>query len=147
MNLREAILPALLLVGTAALLIGGFAADYPWTAIVFPLAAGVAVCLFCAVELVAIRERRSATVPAAPDDGATPPLSPASLAWMFALAVFLYGLGFVVGPAAYLLVCLRANGSSWQLSAGVAVASLAVTWGLFIKTMGVLLPVMPLWMG
>jgi hypothetical protein len=65
---------------------------------------------------------------------------------MFALALFLFGLGFVAGPAAYLLICLRANGFSWGLSASVAVASLAVTWGLFIKTMGILLPVAPLWM-
>ena len=143
---REAILPALLMAITAALLIGGFAAGYSWTAITFPLAAGGAVCVLCVVELIAIRERRSATAPAMPADGEAEPLSPSSFAWMFALAFFLFGLGFVAGPAAYLLVCLRANGFSWGLSAGIAVASLAVTWGLFIKAMGILLPVAPLWM-
>ena len=146
MNLREAILPALLLAATAALLVGGFVADYSWTAIAFPLAAGTAVCVLCVIELIAIRERRSAMVPAIVADEESTPLSPASMAWMFALALFLFGLGFVAGPATYLLVCLRANGFSWQLSAGVAIASLAITWGLFIKTMGILLPIIPFWM-
>jgi hypothetical protein len=146
MNPREAILPALLLAMTAALLIGGFAVGYSWTAIVFPLASGGAVCVLCTIELIAIRERRSATVPAMTAEDETAPLSPASIAWMFALALFLFGLGFVAGPAAYLLVCLRANGFSWPLSTCIAVASLAVTWGLFIKIMGILLPIVPLWM-
>jgi len=149
MSLREATLPALLLAIIAALLIGGFAADYSWTAIAFPLAAGGAVCVLCIVELMAVRERRSATVPVVttmtPGEE-TAPLSLDSIAWMFALALFLFGLGFVAGPAIYLLICLRANGFSWSLSTGIAAASLAVTWGLFIKTMGILLPIVPLWM-
>lgn len=145
MNWREAILPLLLLAISAALLIGGFAAGYSWTALAFPLAAGGAVCVLCAVELMAICRRYSATAPAMPDDGDPESLSLASIAWMFALALFLFGLGFVAGPAAYLLVCLRANGFSWPLSTGIAVASVAVTWGLFIKIMGILLPIVPLW--
>lgn len=147
MNWREAALPALLMAVCAALLIGGFAAGYSWTAIAFPLAAGGAVCVLCAVELMGIRERRNATAPAMPEEATPEPLSRSSFAWMFALAFFLFGLGFVAGPAVYLLVCLRANGFSWGLSAAIAAGSVAVTWGLFIKAMGVLLPVMPLWMG
>ena len=75
------------------------------------------------------------------------PLSWPSLIWIFALAGFLFGLGFVAGPACYLLIFLRANRFSWASSASIAAASVVVTWGLFIKIIGILLPVAPLWMG
>jgi hypothetical protein len=74
------------------------------------------------------------------------PLSLASVGWIFALIVFLYVFGFVVGPALYLLAFLRVNGFSWLTAATIALASAAVTWGFFIKAIGILLPVAPLWM-
>ncbi len=115
-----------------------------WTAFAFPFAAGLAVCLLCVFEIAGILRRRGAPAPRAADQ---PSLSLAGVAWLFALAAFLYGFGFVLGAALYLLVCLRGNDVSWRLSAGIAVVSLFVSWGLFIKVLGVQLPLKPLWMG
>jgi hypothetical protein len=134
---------------TAALLAYG-ASNYPWTALVFPLGAGLILCGLCAGEaamvLMAHHGQPGPEVDATAGEEAAAPLSLATMGWIFALPAFLYGLGFVAGPACYLLVCLRANRVSWPASVGIAVASVAVTWGLFIKVVGVLLPVAPLWM-
>ena len=141
--------PALILVAVSLLLIVGlFVLEYSWTAIAFPLVAGGLLCGLCVLEMTRVLARRAATVPAerVESDQLAPHHSLSSIAWMFALAVFLYGLGFVFGPAAYLITCLRANGFSWRLSVGVAVASLLFTWGLFVKVMGILLPIQPLWL-
>lgn len=141
--------PALILVAVSLLLIVGlFVLEYSWTAIAFPLVAGVLLCGLCVLEMTRVLARRAGTVPAerVESDQLAPHHSLSSIAWMFALAVFLYGLGFVFGPAAYLITCLRANGFSWRLSVGVAVASMLFTWGLFIKVMGILLPIQPLWL-
>lgn len=142
MNRAETIFPAAILVCVAVFVaLGYLVLEFTWTAFAFPLGAGVAVCALCAIEL--MRLGRSEGEPA---EEAAPPLSIPSLAWTAALGLFLYGLGFVAGPAVYLLVCLRANGFSWTLAASVAAASVAVSWGLFIKMMHVLLPIAPLWM-
>jgi hypothetical protein len=74
-------------------------------------------------------------------------LTAASLAWVFALVVFVAAFGFVFGPAAYLLAYLRAHGFSWALSLTIAAGSIIVTWGLFIKFLQVLLPIEPFWWG
>ena len=152
MNRAELIFPAGILVVVAAFVAGGFLiGDYAWGVIAFPLGAAILTCALCAIEIARVlasrRESPAVTAAAPPVDNndAPQPLSMSSLAWMFALLVFLYGLGFVAGPAVYLLVCLRANGFSWALSAGIAAGSVAMTWGLFIHVMGVLLPVVPPW--
>jgi hypothetical protein len=142
MTRAETIFPAAVLVGVAAFVAAGyFVLQFTWTAFIFPLGVGIVVCTLCATELLRPRSGE-----AAPDEERPPPLSIPSLAWMGALALFLYGLGFVAGSAAYLLVCLRANGFSWTLAAAAAAASVAVSWGLFIKVMHILLPIQPLWM-
>jgi hypothetical protein len=151
MTRGEIVFPSLIFALVAGLLVlGNSVFEYSWTAFAFPLGAGLALCALCAVEIARLLKAGPVAAPAAPPpsdaDDAPPAFSAASLAWTFALGVFLYGLGFVAGPAAYLLVCLRASGFSWRLATGVAVASLAVTWGLFIKLMGVLLPMAPLWL-
>ena len=145
MKRGEAVFPALILAFTAAMLaLGYFHYQYSWTAFAFPLAAGLVVSLLCAFEIAAILRRPGTRAPRAAD---TPSLSLAGLAWLFALAAFLYALGFVFGAALYLLVCLRGNHFSWRLSVGTAVVSLFVNWGLFVKVLGVQLPIRPLWMG
>jgi Tripartite tricarboxylate transporter TctB family len=137
--------PALALAFTLVMLaVGYFHYHYSWTAFAFPLAAGVALCLLCAFEIATLLRRRGGSAPG-PD--APPPVSLAGMAWLFALAGFLYAFGFIVGAALYLLVCLRGNGFAWRLSLGTAVASLLIGWGLFVKLLGVQLPVTPLWMG
>jgi hypothetical protein len=145
MSRAEVIFPALILALTAAFLaLGNFVYEYSWTSFAFPLAVGGVLCALCAAVIASALAGPRVAVPAqGPDEPM--PFSLASLAWMFALALFLFGLGFVAGTAAYLLVCLRGNGFSWRLSAAVAAGSLLVTWGLFIRVMGILLPVWPLW--
>ena len=147
MSRAELIFPAVILAVVAAFAGGGyFIGEYSWGVIAFPLGAAVLTCALCAIETARVLVSRPApaAAPAQGDDSALP-MSVSGLAWMFVLPVFLYGLGFVAGPAVYLLACLRSNGFSWTLSAGIAAASVAVTYGLFIHVMGVLLPVMPLW--
>jgi len=137
--------PALIFALVAGLLASGFLVfDYSWGVLAFPFGAGIAVCALCAMEMTRTLFARGAPA-AAEGEALTAPASRAGLAWIFALALFLYGLGFVFGPAAYLLFSLRASGASWLLSLAAGAGSLAVTWGLFIKVMGVLLPLAPLW--
>jgi hypothetical protein len=148
----EMIFPAVLAIAVAALVAGGiFLAGYSWKVIAFPLGAAVIVCGLCLIQIATLLSRAGAQ-PAAADASALPdapadPLTPASLIWVFILGLFLYGLGFVFGPAAYLLLYLRANGSSWLISFAIAAGSLGVTWGLFVKALRVLLPLQPLWLG
>jgi hypothetical protein len=141
MSRAKAIFPFAILTVVAALIaIGYFVIQYSFITFIFPLMVGIVVCLLCLMELARLRANPVVTSADPPA-----PLSLSSLAWMFALIVFLYGLGFVFGAAAYLLACLRANGFSWRLAGGVAAASLLVAWGLFIKIMGIQLPIVPLW--
>jgi hypothetical protein len=146
MTRGELIFPVILLVLVAAFTTGGYwLGEYSWGVIAFPLGAALFTCALCLIEIARVLTSRpvAATSPPGPDDSAPAPMS--GLTWMFVLPVFLYGLGFVAGPALYLLACLRANGFSWALSAAVAAASVALTLGLFIHLMGILLPIMPLW--
>ena len=145
MNRGEIIFPAVLFAAVAALIAGGFAAGYSWTVIAFPFGAAIIVCALSALQM-SWALAGKADRPFAQDER-LPPLTVASLAWVFALAIFVYGLGFVFGPAAYLLAYLRAHGSSWALSVIIAAGSIVLSWGLFIKFLHVLLPIEPLWMG
>jgi hypothetical protein len=145
MSRAEIMFPALILAFTATFLaLGNFVYAYSWTSFAFPLMVGAVLCVLCAARIVTALAGPHATAPRTNQDEPVP-LSLSSLAWMFALALFLYGLGFVAGPAAYLLACLRANGFSWSLALAVAGSSLLVTWGLFIHVMSILLPIWPLW--
>jgi hypothetical protein len=150
MNRAEAVFPALLTAGVAGLVAGGiFLAAYSWAVIGFPLGAAIVVCGLCLVQAALALTRRApfAEPSSDPPEAAPAPVTLSSLAWVFVLALFLYGLGFVFGPAAYLLSYLRANGSSWLASVAVSAASLVVTWGVFVKGLKVLLPIQPLWLG
>lgn len=140
----QAVFPSLILAFTVTMLaVGHFHYQYSWTAFAFPFAAGVMVSLLCILEIaVVLRGRGGASRSAEP-----PPVSLAGVAWLFALAVFLYAFGFVFGAALYLLVCLRGNNFSWRLSLGTGAVAVLVCWGVFIKVLGVQLPLVPLWMG
>lgn len=141
---RAAVIFPCLIFALVAPLAAYAALEYTWTALIFPVGAALLVCALCAVEILSAATSRG---PAQPVAGEEPvPLSLPSMLWIFALAPFLYGLGFVLGPACYLLAYLRASGFSWRFSAAIAAASVLVTWGLFVKAMGILLPVVPLWM-
>lgn len=145
MSRAEILFPSILFVIIAGLLATGwFILGYSLTVIAFPLGAGTVMCALCVVQVAAVLTGRQASVV---DEEPLEPLTISGLAWVFALALFVFGLGFVVGPAVYLLTCLRANGSSWSLSLVIAAGSVAVTWGLFIKFLLVPLPIEPLWMG
>jgi hypothetical protein len=144
MSRAEAVFPALLFVAVAGLLVAGrFVLGYSWTVIAFPFGAGGLMCALCVAQVAAVLTGRQAQ---AVDEEPLEPLTLSGLFWVFALAPFLFALGFVAGTAAYLLICLRANGASWRLSVLVAAGSLLVTWGMFIKILQVPLPLWPLWM-
>jgi len=146
MSRAAALLPALLFAAVAALLGAGFLLlDYPPGVLAFPAGTGGLLCVLCAIEVARVlrSEGWKMRAPAAP---ALEPSWLRALAWMFALGAFLLVLGFVLGPAAYLLACLRANGFSWRLAAGVGAASVALTWGAFIGVLGIPLPVVPPWL-
>lgn len=142
MKTAEVVFPSLLFALTVALLLGGWMVGYSWSVIIFPMAVGVLLCGLCALHIVAVLAGRSPPIVL---DEATGPLTVRSVAWVFALAPFIAGLGFIAGPALYLFVYLRANGSSWRLSAIMSALSVVVTWGVFIKGLQVLLPIEPLW--
>jgi Tripartite tricarboxylate transporter TctB family len=148
MTRAEAIFPVLILTGVVALVAGGiFLAGYSWKVIAFPFGAAAVICALCLVQFATMLTGAKAhPAETSPSDIPTEPLTIASLAWLFALALFLAGLGFVFGPAAYLLAYLRAHGSSWLFSSAIAAGSVLVTWGLFIKALRVLLPLQPLWL-
>ncbi|MGA7487039.1 MAG: hypothetical protein WBW74_08905 [Xanthobacteraceae bacterium] len=149
MTRAELIFPLIIFVVVASFTGGGyFIGDYSWGVIAFPLGAAILTCVLCAIEIARLLSTTRASASEAPpadSDDAPLPISASGFAWIFILPLFLYGLGFVAGPAVYLLACLRTNRFSWGLSAGIAAASVAMTWGLFIHLMGVLLPLTPLW--
>ena len=145
MNRGEIAFPAVLFAVVAALIAGGFAAGYSWTVIAFPLGSAVIICMLCALQAYWAFAGDAGEVSA--DEEQLPPPTVRSLVWVFALALFVYAFGFVVGPAVYLLAYLRAHGSSWALSGTIAAGSIVTTWGLFIRFLQVPLPIEPLWMG
>ena len=136
--------PALILAFTAAMLaVGYFHYHYSWVSFAFPLGVGLVLCVLCAFELTsAVRHPEAA----ARRISEMPALPVRSLAWLFALAPFLWLFGFVFGAALYLLVSLRGNAFSWRTSIATAALSLLVSWGLVIKVLGVQLPIAPLWL-
>ena len=144
MTRAELIFPSLIFAAVGSLLlVGFFVLHHSWAVIGFPFLAGVTVCILCILDIAMTLSGRRVQPSAlgAPQES----LSVASLAWAFALGAFVYGLGFVFGPAAYLFIYLRAHGSSWLFSSAVAGVSLLITWGLFIKLLRILLPFEPLW--
>lgn len=145
MSRAELVFPALVLVAVAALLTTGFVVlQYSWTVIAFPFGAGIVLAVLCLLQLASVLWRRP-PMPSA-EDPSDQPVTASSVAWILALAASLYGLGFVLGPAVFLLVYFRARGFSWRVSSAVAAGSVAVTWGVFVKVLRVLLPLEPPWM-
>ncbi|HZS65242.1 MAG TPA: hypothetical protein VFA53_12210 [Xanthobacteraceae bacterium] len=146
MNRAELIFPAALSAVVALLLFSGyFVLHYSFKVIAFPLLTGAALCALCLVDIVMTMRSFAAQPAAEQAQDSDRTFSLASLAWALSLLLFVYAFGFVFGPALYLLTYLRIHGSSWALSFGVAGASLAVTWGLFINLLRILLPIQPLW--
>jgi hypothetical protein len=143
MTRAEIVFPGVLLIAAVALLTGGWLAGYSWAVLMFPFSVGVLLCVLCALQIATVLAGRSSVVAEAEP---LEPLTIPSVGWVFALPVFLYALGFVVGPAAYLLAYLRANGTSWAGATIIAASSVLVTWVVFIKLMRILLPIEPIWM-
>ncbi len=138
------IFPALILAFSVSMLaLGYFYYHYSWVSFAFPLATGLVLSALCAFELTSAARHSDADAKRAQE---MPSLSLVSLAWLFALAPFLWAFGFVFGSALYLLVSLRGNAFSWRASIVTALVSLLVSWALLIKILGVQLPIKPLWM-
>jgi hypothetical protein len=145
MNHAELAFPAVILLAVSALLTAGFLVlDYSWTVITFPFVTGIVLGVLCLLQL-ATTVRKPLPTPAA-DERPDEPLIASSIAWILALAVLLYGVGFIFGPAIFLLAYSKAQGSSWKFSSALSASSLIVTWVLFVKLLGVLLPAGPLWL-
>ncbi len=64
---------------------------------------------------------------------------------IFSIVPIVFALGYPLGLAVYLLGVLRHFGEGWMISSAVAGMSLLVSYGLFVRTLGVSLPVMPAW--
>jgi hypothetical protein len=145
MSRAELAFPALILVTVSALLCAGFLVlDYSWTVIAFPFGTGIVLCVLCLLQLASAARGRWPRSGAGdlPEESVTP----SSIAWVLALPLFIYGVGFVLGPAIFLLAYFKAHGFSWRFSSALAAGSAIVTWGLFIKLLGILLPMQPLWL-
>jgi hypothetical protein len=136
---------AAFLTGFCAL--GLFYYDYSVALMRFPLLAAGGTLVVVIVQVVALRRgtapaHRSATSVDAPAQGERP-VRKALLLLSILPLVFL--LGFPAGLAAFLLGVLRCAGESWRLSLAVAAASLGISYGVFVKAMGVPLPLLPYW--
>lgn len=139
----ESALPMLILAGVATLLATGhFVLGYSWTSFAFPFGVGLPLAALCGVQLAAIARQRQAPAPPAGADAA--PFAGA-LAGLLALGGLIYGLGFIAGPTAYLVAALRADRQPWRLILAMALGSMALGWGLFVRLLGVPLPLKPLW--
>lgn len=129
--------------------------DYSATLIRFPLlAAGITFAVLIAHLL--LMHRRSAALAEQPPEAAPSALARAlgasqrgrtliRLLCVSSVVPLVFLLGYPLGLAAYLLTALKYFGESWPLSVAIAGASLAVSYGLFIQTLGVSLPIFPAW--
>lgn len=139
----------------AVCLIGLLHYDYSATLMRFPLLAAGITLLLVAVQLGLLWSGRGgAAAPAraeAPDAAARPASSRrravADAIWIFSVVPLVFLLGYPAGLAVYLLCVLRHFRNSWALSLGLAGASFALSYGLFVETLGVSLPVLPVWWG
>ena len=138
-------------------LIGLLHYDYSATLMRFPLLAAGVTLLLVAVQLGLLWSGRGGAAAPEPSDAevsdaAARPASSRRRAvtdaiWIFSVVPLVFLLGYPVGLAVYLLCVLRYFRISWTTSLGLAGASLALSYGLFVKTLGVSLPVLPVWWG
>ena len=67
--------------------------------------------------------------------------------WLLAILPAIWLLGYLIGIPVYLMIYFRAHGQSWGLSLILSGAAMAVTYFVFMRFLGVNLPVMPVGFG
>lgn len=143
---------AIFLVGFCCL--GLFYYGYSAALMRFPLLAAGSTLAVVAVQLLSLRR---AAAPAAAEQEAGPPRrgtlwaavaeGPAfwwKLLGLFSILPLILLFGYPIGLAIFLVFYLKFERTSWALALGVAAASLLLSYGLFIKLLGVSLPSLPL---
>ncbi|MEO3429855.1 hypothetical protein AAFN88_13405 [Pelagibius sp. CAU 1746] len=127
--------------------LGLFYYDYPVAVMRFPLLAAGGTLLVAFVQAAALwRGTAPAVHAAAPrfTSGRGGRLLREGLL-LLSILPLVFLLGFPAGLAAYLLLVLRCAGESWRLSLMLALASLGLSYGVFVQAMGVPLPLYPFW--
>ncbi|WP_193371261.1 hypothetical protein [Pelagibius marinus] len=139
------LLLAAFLAGFCAL--GLFYYDYSLALMRFPLLAAGGTLVVVIVQVVALRR---GTAPM--QVGATPAIAPGGerrrvreALLLLSVLPMVFLLGFPAGLAVYLLGVLRCAGETWGFSLAAAAASLGLSYGIFVKAMGVPLPLLPYW--
>lgn len=110
-----------------------------WRNLGFPL--GVALPLLLACLLQASRSRHSETN--GQDTTAVP--SSSTMAWLLAAPASIAALGFLAGPALFLICYLRWHAMRWSATLGSAVGIALLHWGL-VQGLRVPLPLGPPWL-
>jgi len=135
---------AAFLVGFCAL--GLFHYDYSLSLMRFPLLAAGFTLLVVAVQLVTL-SRSACEVPQGNQRATVLPRGSrfTQVAGLLSVLPLVFLCGFPAGLALYLFGYLKVAGESWTVSLAVAVASLLLSYGLFIQVIGVPLPIWPAW--
>ena len=116
----------------------------------FPLLIGLVVCLLCVVNLVKGSRRsepRSGNDVSAEGAVAERRLNYRevwpTVTWIVSIVPVVFLLGYVIGLPLYVFAYLKARGRGWRLSGALSLGTLAVVYLGFVKTLGVLIPVLP----
>ena len=129
---------------------GHFHYGYSATLMLFPLLAAGTTLFIVVIQLVILARSPEAAGDAMADRAQAPRAALRASAWarlaaLFAVVPFVLLAGYPAGFALYLLVVLRRAGEGWAVSGGMAAASLLVSYGLFVRLLGVPLPLAPWW--
>ena len=130
-------------------LLGLFHYRYSDTLMRFPLLAAGATLVVVVVHLLGLRKAAPPELAPASDsadlEGRHAGAAWGRLLWLFAIVPLVFVFGFPAGLALYLICFLKSVGEGWRLSLAVAGASLLLSYGLFIRVLGVSLPQLPVW--
>lgn len=136
---------AILLFAATFLLLGLFHFEYPWPLLRFPFGIGVAIITLCLADLF-IGARRTDE----PSENAgvvqttiTSREAVRGMLWVLGVLPAIYLLGYAAGLSLYILVALKFRGHGWLVAIVTAAGGFAVTYFLFIVTLGVPLPLLP----
>lgn len=123
------------------LLSGWLFYDYGWVVMRFPLLVG-ALTISAALPLL-LRRRGAPVEPAPPSDRDRDGSVAAEFSNYLVVACILpavWILGFVLGPALFLLAFLRWHGTGWGVAAAMAAGTALFVHGVFVKLLQLQLP-------
>lgn len=131
--------------------LGLFYYAYPLALLRFPLLAAAGTLVVVALQLLLLRGSASADAALMPKGAGVPrpgdgqPAVVKEALWLMSILPLVFLLGFPAGLAVYLLCYLKHAGETWVLAGSMGLASLALSYGLFMKVIGVALPFLPVW--